>query len=87
MTELIDIRIEHTDHKYLLICLLERQFPESTDYWDGNWLHPQVWVAAGGFKGDVRHYIRNDELLRFQDELETLYRTLSGKLSLILMEN
>jgi hypothetical protein len=43
------------------------------------WLSARVRINVGGFAGEVSMSLLFSELTRFKEELEPLYRTLSGK--------
>lgn len=57
-----------------------RQFPEAQDQWDGNWLNVTVHCgqsrASAWATGAILDTVG---LVRFRDELERLYKTLSGE--------
>jgi hypothetical protein len=64
-----------------------REFPNATDYWDGNWLNVRAQVEAPG--ASVRAegpLVHASELERFTKQLETLYATVNGKAELRCME-
>jgi hypothetical protein len=57
-----------------------RQFAEAQDQWDGNWLIVTVHCAQSGASVWATGAILDAvDLSRFRDELERLYRTLSGE--------
>jgi hypothetical protein len=64
-----------------------RQFPESNDYWDGNWLfvtaecrYPQSFARAEG------PIVNLSEIARFLKECHALYRDLRGAAVLSCIE-
>jgi hypothetical protein len=64
-----------------------RQFPQSQDYWGGNWLivtarcsYPQSSVQAHG------SIVRLGEIYGLLHEIETLYQTLQGQAELRCIE-
>jgi hypothetical protein len=64
-----------------------RQFPQSQDYWDGNWLivtahcsYSQSSVSAHG------SFVHLGEIYRLLQETEALFQTLQGKAELRCME-
>jgi hypothetical protein len=86
-TTLREIRLGGNDAEYLLLTIHRREFPGSTDYWDGNWLVCSVEVVAGSFSG--RHSnrcLRNDELSRFFAGLVALDDRLKGEAALETLE-
>jgi hypothetical protein len=57
-----------------------RQFPKAHDQWDGNWLKVTVNCGQSGASVWATGPILDSVgLARFRDELERLYRTLSGE--------
>ncbi|WP_032900811.1 WapI family immunity protein [Mesorhizobium ciceri] len=71
----------------LSLWAMAREFPDSDDYWDGNWIHILARVDASGAQVEVQGpYIRSDELKKFYDQLATLYRDLRGSAELQCME-
>lgn len=64
-----------------------REFPNSTDYWDGNWLVITALVQADGARVEARGpLIRSDELRVFTNALRTLRADLRGKAELACLE-
>jgi hypothetical protein len=70
----------------LSLWLFGRQFPDQSDYWDGNWLNARVRVEATEAvveaHGAIIHAAELEsfanELEVFANELEVLDRTLTG---------
>jgi hypothetical protein len=82
------VRIEASArNEYILVEVMGRTNPTSTDYWDGNWLNTEVTIRAGGFRGYLTGYLFAEDFITFRDELTTLYTTLSGSASLTTMED
>lgn len=75
------------ERERLAITVLSRMHPDSTDYWDGNWLVSPIDVAVGGFSGRVHAALRAEELRTFRKGLEKLYETLAGEAGLESMED
>lgn len=71
----------------LQIWVQRRQFPDSNDYWDGNWLQVVTHCGASGsnvwVSGPILHL---SEIKSWQDSIEKLYKTLSGEANLNCME-
>ena len=66
---------------------IRRQFPDSHDYWDGNWL--RVTAHCGGPGASVLatgSFIHIAELDRWRGETEELSNTLNGGAELACME-
>jgi hypothetical protein len=70
------------------IWIQERQFPDSSDYWDGNWLY--CTLHCGSSDSDVwlkkAPFIHIPELQRFCNNLMDFSRTMSGLARLETME-
>jgi hypothetical protein len=64
-----------------------RMHPQASDYWDGNWLVSDIVVEVGAFHGRIAAALRVDELQRFRQGLEVLYRTVKGTARLESMED
>ena len=63
----------------LQIWIHGRQFPESMDHWDGNWLNVTAHCdQAGASVWATGAILDTIGLLRFRDELEQLPQTLSA---------
>jgi hypothetical protein len=71
----------------LQIWVHSRQFPEATDYWDGNWINVTVHCGAKGAdvwtSGAIIHL---PEIKGWADACEQMYKTLSGEAKLDCME-
>jgi hypothetical protein len=64
-----------------------RERPNSTDYWDGNWLDVEVAIQSGAFLGNYRANLRTDELASLLEGLVGLSNNLSGEAGLRSMEH
>lgn len=64
--------------EYLLILVDNYAFPDSTDFWDGNWINARIKIKVGGFIGDYIAQLRNVDFLDFKSALERLYDKLDG---------
>lgn len=72
----------------LKILVHGRQFEDSQDFWDGNWLRITAHCAAGG--GSARAHgsiLHPSELVHFLAGCERLHETLAGKAELPCMES
>jgi hypothetical protein len=69
------------------LWVLEREFPDRSDYWDGNWLIVRARVETIGATveacGPILH---GPEIKAFAETLERLNRNLKGHASLRCME-
>jgi hypothetical protein len=71
----------------LVLTVLGYEFPDLTDYWDGNWLVCSAVIEANNASVVSQgSFLRTDELRRFRDEIAALHATLSGKAELVPME-
>jgi hypothetical protein len=71
----------------LSIWARSREFSQSDDYWDGNWIDIRARVEApGSFVETSGPWIRSDEIAAFLRELEALHRDLRGTAELQCME-
>jgi len=71
----------------LRLWIVNRQFPDSQDYWDGNWLDVRAIVERGTSSvqatGTILHL---SDISRFLAELKTLSAELVGTASLSPLE-
>ena len=64
-----------------------RQFPESHDEWDGNWLNVTAHCGRGGADVWVTGAVLDTvAFLRFRDELHRLHASLTGEAELASIE-
>ena len=73
--------IEEPDLKLagLSVWATAREFEDSHDLWDGNWLNVRARVeASGSYVETIGPWIRNDELAQFADQLAILIQDLKG---------
>lgn len=64
------------------IDILSREYPDSTDYWDGNWVISNVKVQIPGYYVDFNANLRTDEIRNFLNDLKLMNSQLSGKAKL-----
>lgn len=64
--------------EYLQILLDNFAYPDSTDFWDGNWINTKIELNVGGFTGDYSAQLRNVVFLDFKNGLERLHDKLDG---------
>jgi hypothetical protein len=67
---------------HLSLRPLHRAAPDSTDYWEANWLKVNVAVRAGAFAGGFEADLRTDELLDFATQLAALEGATTGAAAL-----
>jgi hypothetical protein len=64
-----------------------RQFPDSNDYWDGNWLNIDARVEANGAVVKTNGpCLRTTDIERFGQQLEQLYENVQGTAKLDCLE-
>src|SRR5205823_9919345 len=69
------------------LWVLGRQFPDATDYWDGNWLNVRARVETPSAVADAKGpFVTIPELATFAKELEALHASLVGEAGLRCME-
>ena len=66
---------------------LRRQYPDSRDYWDSNWIVTRIQATAPGFQADITETIHLSELVCLREELETMRTRLEGRIEWKPMEN
>ena len=71
----------------LSIHVTRREFPEASDYWDGNWVYATIQIRAGAFRGEYEALLRTNELASFRDQLATLHAALNGSATFETMEH
>lgn len=49
----------------LEIIIKERSYPDSNDYWDGNWLNACVILCLNGLKSSYSMFLRPTDFLKF----------------------
>jgi len=81
------IAIGADSSEQLSIHVTRREFPEASDYWDGNWVYATIQIRAGAFRGEYEALLRTDELASFRDQLATLHAALNGSATFETMEH
>jgi len=64
----------------LSIHVTRREFPEASDYWDGNRVYATIHIRASAFRGAYEALLRTNELASFRDQLATLHAASKGPL-------
>ena len=77
-TEKIRFKLGKESSEYLQILAHSYAYPDSTDFWDGNWINTRIIIKVGGFKGDYEAQLRNVDFFDFKKGLENLYNILDG---------
>ena len=71
----------------LILWVWGRAYPDSEDYWDGNWLNIDARVEANAAVVETNGAcLRSDEVSRFIEQLEKLYKNVQGTAELACME-
>ncbi|MFC5603751.1 hypothetical protein [Sporosarcina koreensis] len=68
------------------IDVLYRSYPNSSDYWDANWVNATIKIEIPGYKVSFDADLRTDEIRKFLNELKSLRQSLRGKASLTNLE-
>lgn len=69
------------------IDVLGREYPDCSDYWDGNWVISNVKIDIPGYHADFSASLRTDDISDFLSELRRMNRQLSGKAALKNIDN
>lgn len=64
--------------EHLQILVDNFAYPDSTDFWDSNWINTWIKIKVGGFTGEYSAQPRNVDFLDFKNGLERLYNNLDG---------
>jgi hypothetical protein len=78
--------IGRTARERIEVEVLAYERARSGEYHDDNWLRVNVSISAGAFSGRFHAAFLTDELVRFRDQIQTLYRTLQGEASFRTLE-
>jgi hypothetical protein len=84
-TPAIVLGTERGEHVSVLVT--RREFPEATDYWDGNWVYATVRIRVGAFRAEYEALLRVDEFASFRAQLGTLHTKLNGAATFDTMEH
>ena len=69
------------------LWVLGRQFAESKDYWDGNWLNVRARVEVPGARVEhAGHFVRAEEIQEFCRQVSVLDKVLTGEAALSCIE-
>lgn len=66
--------------------MTRREFPDATDYWDGNWVYATVRIRVGAFRGEYEALLRTDEIAHLRAGFGQLHTELSGTATFESME-
>ncbi|MCZ2259936.1 WapI family immunity protein [Sporosarcina sp. G11-34] len=68
------------------IEILSRSYPNSSDYWDVNWIDSKIKAEIPGYLVHFKADLRTDELRDFVNELKLMNRQLKGRAELNNLE-
>lgn len=71
---------------YLHIKVVSRCYPQTADFWDGNWLNTDIYARSNSLELTVNAKLRSDEFQSFLKELEPICKSLRGKAKFQSME-
>lgn len=69
------------------IDVLDRKYPNSSDYWDANWVTSKINIKIPGYLVNFDAYLRTDELRDFANEIKLMSKLLKGKATLNNLDN
>jgi hypothetical protein len=72
-------RIGASNRAHVIVNPTRRQYPDATDYWDGNWVYATITIAAGALRGSFEAQLRADEFASFREQLRPLASNLAGR--------
>lgn len=81
-----ELLIGTKDADYISIPILQREFPESHDFLDGNWLDCSINFHISAFNGEFECRLRAEEFQTFYDDVCKLDETLIGIAEFSTME-
>lgn len=64
------------------IAVFTQSYPDSSDYWDGNWLNAKIECEIPGFAAKFGFQLRSDEIKDFTDQLKVMAHQQKGKAAL-----
>ena len=71
---------------YLIVEILNYEYPESDEYWDANWLKARIKIKTRSFSGYYSASLQTIDFREFKKGLEGIYRTLNGAAQFYSME-
>jgi hypothetical protein len=87
MGDEVCLRIGRPDDDHVIIGPTRREFPDSPDFWDGNWFYATVRISAGAFDGEYEALLRTTDFVSFRDALKQLHQVLRGHASFETIED
>lgn len=86
MSEPPHVRIADSASEVSLTAL-RRQYPDSRDYWDGNWIRVDVAAKSTGFQAHLEEWLHLGEVAAFRRDLLGMSADLKGSALLETMED
>jgi hypothetical protein len=86
LIKLLTIMILQSGSAYVQINVTGRGYPNSSDYWDGNWLESEIKLNTFGFKCVYSTSLRADDFQRFYEALLKLNNSLTKEVEFTTME-
>lgn len=86
MVDSLDVLVGHIESQHILIRPLHRSHPNSSDYWDGNWITSRISIVVGAFRGTYDAELRAEDFAEFLKGIQALDKTLRGTASFRTME-
>ena len=74
------------DDTIIELDVLYRNYPDSSDYWDVNWITSKINIKIPGYHVNFDANLRTDELKDFVNEIKLMTKHLKGKATLSNME-
>jgi hypothetical protein len=62
----------------VIIDIKCRNYPDSNDYWDGNWINSDIEASVPGYRVSFNGNLRAEELVFFLRSLKKMNQSLSG---------
>ncbi|KGR76261.1 WapI family immunity protein [Ureibacillus sinduriensis] len=75
------------DFEKVEIEVVTRSHPNTTDYWDINWIDSKISVEIPGYVVQFHAALRTDEISDFLQGLKLMYSNLRGKAALNNLDN
>lgn len=75
------------DETTIEVDVLNRNYPNSSDYWDANWVTSKINIKIPGYLVSYDADLRTDELRDFAKEIKLMSKLLKGKATLKNLDN
>lgn len=70
----------------IVVDIKRRNYPDSDDYWDGNWLNANITVTVPGYHASFNSDLRAEEIRSFLNDLTHMNQSLNGHAKFHSME-